>query len=429
MHFCWIWQALPTDRTHGDRPVVNDASTRARSSPEPMPPVGRPGRRRQTTRCRAGRGASLAIFFAMNLLDSVDQWLLAAVLPAVSDELSLSEAQAGWLSTVLLLGLAAASLPVGYLADRLRRPRLLADGFRDLERGDGRHRTGSNLRPDSDRPRAGGRRRRDLRGRRADDPDGLVPSSDPRRVLAVFFLAVPLGAALGLSRRRSFCSCDNLADGFSGGGCAGIVPGPSCPDAARSPSAARVRVSTSSGCGLHEHVGPSREDYVDLMVNSSYTYSVFGITFSSFALAGLVYWSPTFLTVAKGLTEAQADAPLGLTLLGAAILGTVAGGWLADWSTRTKAAGALRRARSGMLAAIPFVLGGDLRAKPSLIFGGLFLAEGVMFMNIVPVLHDHRQRGDAQHARRGLRRGPGFHPSAGRHLVADLDGLGRRHVR
>ena len=32
------------------------------------------------------------------------------------------------------------------------------------------------------------------------------------------------------------------------------------------------------------------------MVNSSYTYSVFGITFSSFALAGLIYWLPAFLT-------------------------------------------------------------------------------------------------------------------------------------
>ena len=31
---------------------------------------------------------------------------------------------------------------------------------------------------------------------------------------------------------------------------------------------------------LHEKVGASPEDYTDLMVNSSYTYSLFGITFS-----------------------------------------------------------------------------------------------------------------------------------------------------
>ena len=47
----------------------------------------------------------------------------------IADELKISESQAGWLPTVLLLGLAAASLPAGYLADRIKRPRLLAMGF------------------------------------------------------------------------------------------------------------------------------------------------------------------------------------------------------------------------------------------------------------------------------------------------------------
>ncbi len=93
--------------------------------------------------------------------------------------------------------------------------------------------------------------------------------------------------------------------------CCWLLSHSSCPIR----SAARARGSTLQRLRLHEHVGPSREDYIDLMVNSSYTYSVFGITFSSFALAGLVYWSPTFLTVAKGLTEAQAESPAGIDLL------------------------------------------------------------------------------------------------------------------
>ena len=65
----------------------------------------------------------------MNLFDSIDRWLLAAVLPGVRSELDLSETQAGWLSTVVLLGLALASPLIGYLVDRLKRPRLLAVGF------------------------------------------------------------------------------------------------------------------------------------------------------------------------------------------------------------------------------------------------------------------------------------------------------------
>src|SRR4029077_19278523 len=107
---------------------------------------------------------------------------------------------------------------------------------------------------------------------------------------------------------------------------------------------------------LHEQVGPSHEDYVDLMVNSSYTYSVFGITFSSFALAGLVYWSKSFLIVAKGLTEAQTGTPLGLTFFGAAILGTAAGGWLAEWSSKGRTKMIFILPGLATLGAIPFVL-------------------------------------------------------------------------
>ncbi len=135
---------------------------------------------------------------------------------------------------------------------------------------------------------------------------------------------------------------------------------------------------------LHERVGPSREDYIDLMVNSSFTYSVFGITFSSFALAGLVYWSRTFLTVVKNLTDAQVDSPLALTLLVAAVAGTAAGGWLAGWSSKLKPGALFIVPGLAMLGAIPCVLTAIYARSFSWTLGGLFLAEAVMFLNIVP---------------------------------------------
>ena len=45
----------------------------------------------------------MLVLCTMNLFDSVDRWLLAAVLPEVRSELELSESQAGWLATVVLL--------------------------------------------------------------------------------------------------------------------------------------------------------------------------------------------------------------------------------------------------------------------------------------------------------------------------------------
>jgi MFS family permease len=135
---------------------------------------------------------------------------------------------------------------------------------------------------------------------------------------------------------------------------------------------------------LHEQVGPSREDYIDLMVNSSYTYSVFGITFSSFALAGLVYWLPAFLTSVKGFTQNQADFPLGMTFLAAALLGTAAGGWVADRYAMAKPRALFFVPGLGIFSAILFVLAAIYRRDMASICGGLLLAEGMMFFNMAP---------------------------------------------
>ena len=135
---------------------------------------------------------------------------------------------------------------------------------------------------------------------------------------------------------------------------------------------------------LHEKVGASAEDYTDLMVNSSYTYSVFGITFSWFVLAGLVYWSRTFLTVAKGFTETLVDSALGISFLGAAVVGTLAGGVVAEWSSRYKPRALFVVPGLLTLAAIPLALVAIYARPAPWIFGGLILAVGVMCMNIVP---------------------------------------------
>ena len=135
---------------------------------------------------------------------------------------------------------------------------------------------------------------------------------------------------------------------------------------------------------FHEHFGPSREDYIDLMVNSSYTYSVFGIAFSSFAIAGLVYWMPAFLTGVKGLTAAQADGPLGVSLLAATVLGLGAGGWLADAFAVRKPSMLFFLPGLAMLGAIGCVLMSIYARDLVSLFGGIFLAVGLIFLEFGP---------------------------------------------
>jgi predicted MFS family arabinose efflux permease len=325
----------------------------------------------------------LLLLFAMHLLDSVDRWLLAGILPDVRHDLELSETQAGWLSTILLLGLAAACPPLGYLVDRLRRPRILAVGFAVWSLA-----TVSTGLARSYGPIQLARALVGV-GSAAFVVSALTILMDlfPRRIraraLAVFFLAVPCGVALALSLGVALAHVTSWQTAFLVVGAPGLLLALlalAVPDPTRG-STEEVDIERLR---LHERVGPSREDYIDLMVNSSYTYSVFGITFSSFALAGLVFWSKTFLSVGKGLAEAQLDSSLGLTFLAAAILGTAAGGWLADRSSKLGPRSLFLVPGLAMLAAIPCVLTAIYARSLPWILGGLFLAEGAMFLNVVP---------------------------------------------
>ena len=250
--------------------------------------------------------------------------------------------------------------------------------------------------------RAGGRGRRHFEIVALTILMDLFPRALRARVLAAFFLAVPLGRLRACCRRR-MARTTTWQTAFLAVGAPGLLLALVAlvlPDPVRGSSEEVDRTRLR----LHEQVGPSREDYIDLMVNSSYTYSVFGITFSSFALAGLVYWSPTFLTVAKGMTEAQAEVPLGLTLLGAAFwVRSPGAGWPTGRGKSTRGPcsfypvwGCSPRSRSCLRRSTE---------QPRLDLRWLVPGRSDHLHEHRAVLHDHRGRRDAQHAASGgLRR-------------------------
>jgi predicted MFS family arabinose efflux permease len=325
----------------------------------------------------------VSLLFVMYLFVSVDRWLLAAVLQEVRSDLSLSETQTGWIPTVLLFGLALASPPVGYLVDRVRRPRFLAVGYTVWSLAT----VWTGLATSYDQ----------LQFARALVGVGgamfevvaltllmdLLPRTSRAWALVVYFLAVPLGAGLGLTLGGALARLMTWQTAFLAAGAPGILLALLAlllPEPVRGWSE-NIDVDRLR---LHQRVGPSQEDYIDLMVNSSFTYSVFGITFSSFALAGLVFWARTFLTAVKDLTVDQVDSPLALTFLVAAVVGTAAGGCLAGWSSRVNPRALFIVPGAAMLGAIACVLTAIYGHNFSWILGGFFLAEAAMFLNVVP---------------------------------------------
>ena len=134
----------------------------------------------------------------------------------------------------------------------------------------------------------------------------------------------------------------------------------------------------------HERAGATREDYFDLMVNSSYTYSVLGMAFYTFAIGGLAYWLPSFFNLARKMDLVRADFFLGVTTVLAAVSGMTAGGWLADRLARTNPRALFVVPGVAMLGSVPFILLAVYAGSLPLAFVGVFFAEALMFINTGP---------------------------------------------
>jgi len=311
-----------------------------------------------------------AVLFLVHLLESLDRWLLPAVLRPVSKELELTNAQAGWLATVLLISYALFGPFAGYMADRLRRPRLMAVGIAVWSLatvGTGLARSYNEIQLARALVGIGGSTFGVIALTILMD---LYPRGVRARVLSVYYLAMPIGAALALSLGSAVARAATWPTAFLIAGAPGLVLALlalALPDPVRGTSEGieehRLR--------LHERVGPSREDYVDLMVNSSYTYSVFGLAFSMFAIGGLIVWLPTFLVVVH-------DVPAAM------VLGMVIGGWLADRYSRVNPRALFLVPGMAMLGSIPCLLLAIFGRGEGAILLGVFLAIALLFTNAGP---------------------------------------------
>src|SRR5262245_29757838 len=71
----------------------------------------------------------LAVLALINFVNFAARQVLPALVPILRAQFSISDAQLGWLQSSLLIVLALASVPSGFLADRLSRKAIIAFGI------------------------------------------------------------------------------------------------------------------------------------------------------------------------------------------------------------------------------------------------------------------------------------------------------------
>ena len=318
---------------------------------------------------------ALGLLTALNFLNYIDRYILPAVQPLIKQEFHPSDTALGALYTVFFVFYMCCAPAVGFLADRKSRKAIIAVGaliwsaatlltavtydftsllIRHTVVGVGEA-TFSLIAP-------------------AYIAD-LFPEEKRGRILSLFYLAIPMGAALGYIIGGALGTRYGWRSPFYVCAIPGFVVAIWFYFAADEPQRGEQEIA------LHTI---ERTTLRGLLRNPAFWTATLGLAMMTFAIGGISAWMPTFLEREKGIPLDRANYYFGLITVVTGLAGTAVGGWLGDlWLRRSRGAYYAISGLSALLA-----LPGALYAfygHPSWLFPSLAIAEFFLFLNTGPL--------------------------------------------
>jgi MFS family permease len=336
-----------------------------------------------------GAGLALALLLLINLLNYIDRWVLAAVEPQVRQTLLLSSgasganarAKMGLLSTAFLVTYMLSAPVFGLLAERWRRWGLIAVGVGLWSLASGT----SGL-------AAGYTAMLITRcfvgiGEGAYGPiapaliSDLYPVSVRGRVMSWFYMAIPVGSALGYALGGQMAKWDIARQSWRWAFFVVVVPGLLL--------ALWALAMRDPPQGAADREGTRRRatwaDYAILARTPSYLLDTLGMTATFLALGAIAWWMPDYLE-SRGVTRVFGLEPptfLGVVTAVAGLMGTLGGGLAGDWLRPWIPGSYFLVSGLGLLATVPCVLAFLVVPFP-LAWVFVFLAEFFLFFNTGP---------------------------------------------
>ncbi len=154
----------------------------------------------------------------------------------------------------------------------------------------------------------------------------FYPERDRNRILSIFYLATPVGAAIGYLAGGELGTLYGWRAPFFICAIPGLVVAALYGWLGREP----VR-------GTTDHIKPDlgRTTFAGLFSNGAFLTATLGLAALTFAVGGISAWVPTFLHRSAGLSVANSSLVVsGITVIDG-IAGTVVGGWIAQRWLRT----------------------------------------------------------------------------------------------
>ena len=318
----------------------------------------------------------LGALCVINLLNYVDRYILAGVMGEVQKTFTLSDTQGGQLATIFMVVYMCASPLGGFLGDRM--PRRILIGISVLVWSAAT--IGSGLAVSFGMLLLA----RAVTGIGEAGYGTVAPSviSDlftrerRSRMLAFFYVTMPLGAAIGFAVGGLMGEKWHWA--FFAGGIPGLVFGVL---AFFLPEPERGGMDE----GPKPRPVPLLAGLAALRANARYWYVVAGLTLMTFSIGGLSIWMPKYLSAERGFSTGEAGLALGATTVVGGLVGTLAGGFFGDWLERRRAGGSILLSAVGLLAAAPFMVGAVLLEHKAALLACLLLAQVCIFLNNGPL--------------------------------------------
>jgi MFS family permease len=269
---------------------------------------------------------TLLLLIGLNLFNYVDRYILPGEVSLIQREFHSTDQQMGALTTALFIFYMLAAPLTGWLGDRFRRKPLIIAGavlwsvatlgtawVHDYWTLFARHAlvgvgeaTFGIFAP----------------AVLAD----FYPERDRNRILSIFYLAIPVGAALGY-----------LAGGELGSLWGWRTPFFLCAIPGLAIAALYGWIGREPERGASDHVRPTtdRATVLGLFRNPAFLTATLGLATLTFAMGGISAWVPTFLERYVSMPLHTADRLVGTITVVDGIAGTLVGGWLAQRWLRT----------------------------------------------------------------------------------------------
>jgi len=321
----------------------------------------------------------LFILTGLNLLNYLDRFVLNAVHTPLAQDFGIDYGDSGRTVTAFMIGYFATSPFFGYLGDRLSRKWLIAFGifvwslgtlltgfasgfatlllFRVLVGlGEASYATISHSLLS----------------------DAFGPTKR-NNALTVFYVAIPVGAALGYLIGGEISAHWGWRYAFIWAGLPGLLMALVLLPF-REPR--RGQADLSEGQTLPK---PTLKDYGKLFGNGKYQLVIWGYVAYTFAQGAFAFWGPTFLETVHHLPAPKPDRFFGGVLVVAGLVGTLSGGFLASAWQKKNPAGYAWLLASATLLAVPAAFAALLASNTIAAMSLLAVTMFLLFLSTGPI--------------------------------------------